>query len=211
MPHTGVKRSTLIGITGGSGSGKTTLAHLLKDHFQNKLGVSISLLTQDHYYIDQSHRFTGDGESVNFDHPSALDWPHMALHLTQLKNGETAQIPIYDFATHKRLKETAPLAASPILLVDGTLILSQPEIRSHFSKTIFVDTPEDIRFSRRLNRDTVERGRTPEGVRKQFLNHVKPMHDLYVEPFKGLATQVISGTEKVSDYLVMLGESIELG
>jgi uridine kinase len=203
MRHTGVKSPVLIGITGGSGSGKTTLAHLIQAWVQSKLNMDCELLSQDHYYIDQSKRFTGDGESVNFDHPDALDWFHLANHLEELKQGRSVEIPVYDFSTHKRSAETTLLGSSSVILVDGTLILSQPNIRKYFKEVLFVDTPEEIRYARRLNRDTHERGRTPEGVRKQFLNHVKPMHDLYVEPFKSLATQIVSGTD---DFTEMVGK-----
>lgn len=180
----------IIGIAGGSGSGKTTFARALAD----RIGESrCAVLTQDHYYIDQSAQFRGDGENVNFDHPDSLDFPLMALQLEILREGKTIAVPIYDFATHKRQIETTPFEARPIVLVDGTLILSQESIRSRLDRSAFIETTEELRFSRRLSRDVRERGRQPEGVHKQFFRQVKPMHDLFVEPSKIFATEIISG------------------
>ncbi|MBC7693505.1 MAG: uridine kinase [Methylotenera sp.] len=180
----------IIGIAGGSGSGKTTFTKQL----HKTLGESISMaLAQDHYYIDQSARFKSDGEDVNFDHPGAIDFALLHEHLLLLKAGKSIEVPIYDFATHKRLIKTTRLLPPPVLLLDGTLILSQPGIRDCLSESFFIDTPEEVRYERRLSRDVAERGRKPEGVQKQFLKQVKPMHDLFVEPSKAFATQIVSG------------------
>ena len=180
----------IIGISGGSGSGKTTFSRLLAE----KLGPEdCSILAQDSYYIDQSAHFRGDGENVNFDHPSALDFPLLAIHLQALKRGEDVQVPIYDFVTHTRRVETTPFPTKKIILLDGTLILSQPPIRSQLDISLFIQTSEETRFSRRYHRDLVERGRQPEGIKKQFFRQVKPMHDEFVEPSAQFATSLISG------------------
>jgi len=181
---------TLIGVAGGSGSGKTTFARMLQARLGDERSV---ILAQDSYYIDQSAHFQGDGENVNFDHPSALDFPLLAEHLALLKVGHSIQVPIYDFATHTRRRETTPLRALPIVVLDGTLILSQEIIRPHLAHSIFIETSEAIRFDRRFKRDLVERGRQPEGIRKQFERQVKPMHDQFVEPSKAFASEIISG------------------
>lgn len=185
-------KATLIGITGGSASGKSTLAQKIL----NSIGeLHCGILSQDHYYIDQSHRFKGDGGEVNFDHPSALDWFLMSEHLMALKKFESIEIPIYDFSTHQRQSNTTKFLPKKIILVDGTLILSQDIVKKHFDRKIFIETNEELRFERRLKRDVEERGRDPEGIKKQFLNHVKPMHDLFVEPSKQFADEIISGYE----------------
>jgi len=181
---------TLIGISGGSGSGKTTFSKLLSE----ALGSShCSILAQDSYYIDQSTHFRGDGENVNFDHPSALDFPLLALHLAALKQGKSIQVPIYDFVTHTRRAETTALQPKSVILVDGTLILSQPPVRALLDHSLFIQTSEQVRFDRRYHRDLVERGRQPDGIRKQFFRQVKPMHDEFVEPSLAFASKVISG------------------
>jgi uridine kinase len=178
----------VIGVAGGSGSGKTYFAREL----QRKLGIdNCSILYQDNYYIDQSHRFDGDGGSVNFDHPDALEFTLLAKHLACLKKGESVEVPLYEFATHKRLEKTLPFKASKIILVDGILILNSPEVRAELDEAVFFDTPEELRFERRLHRDVNERGRTPEGVRKQFELQVRPMHNQFVEPSKKFAQTIV--------------------
>ncbi|MBT4791387.1 MAG: uridine kinase [Halobacteriovoraceae bacterium] len=182
----------IIGIAGGSGSGKTFFAEALC----KKLGEENALvLYQDSYYIDQSDKFDHDGGAVNFDHPDSLDFKLLASHLVQLKHGQNIQIPIYDFETHKRLAKTINQPAKKIIIIDGILILGQPDVRKHFDESVFVHTPEEIRFQRRLNRDVQERGRTPEGVKAQFSSQVKPMHDQFVEPSKQFAKIISSGTD----------------
>lgn len=179
----------IIGVAGGSGSGKTTFATRLKE----KLGLEYcSVLGQDSYYIDQSNRFDHDGGSVNFDHPESLDFDLMAEHLQLLKMGKDVSVPIYDFATHTRSTDTVYLTPKKIVFVDGILIFSQPQVVKHLDHMVFIDCPEELRFSRRLNRDVVERGRTEEGVTNQFKKQVKPMHDLFVEPSKNHACDIVN-------------------
>jgi uridine kinase len=188
----------IVGVAGGSGSGKTTFARLLRE----RLGEgACSILAQDSYYIDQSARFTGDGESVNFDEPEALDFALLTVHLQALKRGETIQVPRYDFATHQRLAETTELKATRVVLVDGTLILGQPSVLRELDNAIFIETAEELRYERRFNRDLNERGRTPEGIQKQFVRQVKPMHDLHVEPSKKWAQVIIPGDAPFDDAL----------
>lgn len=179
----------IVGIAGGSGSGKTTFATRLRQ----KLGEQNSdVLGQDSYYIDQSSRFDHDGGSVNFDHPSSLDFNLMASQLKELKNGKSVEVPIYDFATHKRLAKTTTLEPHKIIFVDGILIFSQPNVVDCLDYKIFIDCEEDLRFTRRLNRDVKERGRTPEGVKAQFYGQVKPMHDEFVAPSIEVACDIVN-------------------
>ncbi|MGB0452115.1 MAG: uridine kinase [Bacteriovoracaceae bacterium] len=179
------KQPYIVGIAGGSGSGKTTFASRLKERFENQYPhLTCKILLQDNYYIDQSHKFDHDGGSVNFDHPESLDFDLMATHLKQIKRGQSIEIPQYDFKTHTRQKETNHLSAPDVLLIDGILILHPENVSNEFDHSIFVEAPEDLRYSRRLKRDVEERGRTPEGVQEQFQKQVKPMHDHFVEPTK---------------------------
>ncbi|MES2615139.1 MAG: uridine kinase [Bdellovibrionota bacterium] len=172
--------TTIIAITGGSGSGKTTVAKML----QELLGRdNCTIITQDNYYQDQSQHFKGDG-SINFDCPQAIDFTLMTEHLEQLIAGQSIQVPIYDFVTHTRTKNTILVKKTNFILVDGTLVLYEEKLRKLFNSSLFLDIPEDIRFARRLKRDVEERGRTPEGVHTQFYTQVKPMHDFYVAPLK---------------------------
>ncbi|WP_127718063.1 uridine kinase [Halobacteriovorax sp. HLS] len=199
----------IIGVAGGSGSGKTTFASRLKE----KLGLEhCSVLGQDSYYIDQSNRFDHDGGSVNFDHPESLDFDLMAEHLQLLKKGKDISVPIYDFATHTRSSDTVYLTPKKIVFVDGILIFSQPKVVEHLDHKVFIDCPEELRFSRRLNRDVVERGRTEEGVTNQFKKQVKPMHDLFVEPSKNHACDIVNVDnfdEKLESWLNKIKASIK--
>ena len=198
----------IFGISGGSGSGKTYFAK----HLVESLGPeNCVMILQDNYYFDQSHKFDFDGGSVNFDHPSSLDFGLLAQHLSQLKRGENAEVPLYDFATHSRKKETIQVEAKPYLVVDGILVLHSDEVRPLFDTSVFVDTPEAVRYERRLLRDTLERGRTAEGVRNQFESQVKPMHDMFVEPSEVHAQYLISSEERYVNCLTQLSEKFGIG
>lgn len=189
----------IIGVAGGSGSGKTYFARELK----NLLGdESCTILYQDNYYIDQSHRFDGDGGSVNFDHPSSLDFALLAHGLSVLKKNMSIDVPIYEFATHKRLKDTITCVPKKIILVDGILILDSALVRDQLDEAIFFDTPEDLRYKRRLDRDVHERGRTPDGVKKQFDLQVRPMHDQFVQPSKIFAQTIVCDLGEYGETLV---------
>ena len=191
---------SIIGVAGGSGSGKTFFAEAL----HKKLGGEVSaVLYQDNYYFDQSSRFDHDGGSVNFDHPEALDFDLMAKHLLDLKNGYDVDIPLYDFSTHSRKEETLYQSSKRVIIVDGILIFTQPQLLDIFDETIFIQTPEEIRYQRRLIRDVQERGRTEEGVKAQFDAQVKPMHDLFVEPSKIHAGHICSGTDMDAFYALL--------
>ncbi len=178
----------ILGVAGGSGSGKTYFSKAL----QKVLGPEkCVILSQDHFYHDQSAKFDKDGGAVNFDHPDAIDAQLISQCLIKLKAGQEIEIPYYDFATHKRLPSRQTLKPTPLIIVDGILVLHYAQVRAHFSESIFFDTSEALRFERRLLRDVKERGRTEEGVRVQFFKQVKPMHDEFVEPSKTFATQLV--------------------
>jgi len=196
--------SILIGLCGGSGSGKTTLARQLQKMwgFENS-----GILFQDAYYIDQSESFDHDGGSINYDHPDALDFDLMYENLVELKEGKNVEIPIYDFGSHKRKKERLLFPRKKIILVDGILLYSQEKIVSILDHQIFVDTPEKTRLDRRIQRDTVERGRTKEGVLSQFFAHVKPMHDQFIEPYK-TSGLVVSGLTPLDELVESVSKSI---
>lgn len=181
----------IIGVAGGSGSGKTTFTSFLRDRLGRQ---NVVVLAQDSYYKDQSGKFDRDGGKVNFDHPDSLDWDLMESHLLALKAGKSIDCPIYDFATHKRLPECIRMEPKPYVILDGILIFSVPKIWEKCDYKIFIDCEEKIRFERRLKRDVVERGRTPEGVHDQFFQHVKPMHDMFVEVSKCRANVLVPGT-----------------
>ena len=189
----------IIGVAGGSGSGKTTLATRLYEALSAESGAVI--LGQDHYYFDQSKRFDGDGGSVNFDHPSAIDSLLLASHIRALSNGQPIEVPRYDFSTHSRLNETDTMNTAPWVIVEGTMIFHWPEVRDAIQYKVFISVDEKTRYARRLYRDTHERGRSPDGVLKQFTNQVKPMHDEFVQPSSSWAERVIGNDVELDDIL----------
>ncbi len=178
----------VIGIAGGSGSGKTTVAQ----EILNRVGAArISFLQHDAYYKDLSGLPPTQKKAVNFDHPNSLETELLIQHITTLKNGTQVQIPIYDFATHSRTEKSFSVLPRGVILVEGILIFAESALRELFDLKIFVDTDDDIRFIRRLERDIAERGRTTDNVIQQYLSTVRPMHLEFVEPSKRYADVII--------------------
>lgn len=186
-----VRAQTIIGIAGGSGSGKTTLAHALV----RALGLErCALIEHDAYYRDLTHLSAAERALVNFDHPDALDSVLLAQHLDSLRTGRAASVPIYDFATHTRQPDIERVSPRPFVVVDGILLFAVAGLRERFDLRVFVDTPADIRLIRRLQRDTQERGRDLDGVCRQYLQSVRPMHQQWVEASRPHADLTVSGT-----------------
>lgn len=188
----------ILGVAGGSGSGKTYFAQALAKRLGEK---HCTIISQDNFYIDQSHRFDFDGGSVNFDHPDSIDFELLAQSLKSLKSGQRTEVPVYDFVTHSRKAETIAVDPTPVIIVDGILIFHSEPVRNEFHDTIFFDTSEELRFARRLERDVKERGRTPDGVKAQFIRQVKPMHDEFVQPSRVHAKTIINESTHFTNFL----------
>lgn len=178
----------LIGIAGGSGSGKTTISRKVLERLT---GVSAQLFQLDHYYRDLAHMEPAERDKVNFDHPDSLEMDLLAKHIEALAAGKAIDRPTYEFASHTRSSKVARLEPTDVIIIDGIFALYSPEIRKHLACSVFVDVSDDVRFIRRLRRDVDERGRTNDGVIKQYLATVKPMHDQYVAPTKYQADLVV--------------------
>lgn len=178
----------LIGIAGGTGSGKTTVANVI---LEGAGAENIAFLPHDAYYKDLGDLPVVQKEMMNFDHPDALESTLLIEHLKTLRKGESVDIPIYDFTTHSRTSKTKHVQPKPVILVDGILIFAETELKDLFDVKIFVDTPADVRFIRRLQRDIDERGRTVESVINQYQTTVRPMHEEFVEPSKRHADVII--------------------
>jgi uridine kinase len=198
-------RRVIVGVSGGSGSGKTTFCRELVA----RLGEHQVLhLKQDSYYRDLSHLTPEARDQVNFDHPQALEFDLLCEHLKFLQQGQAVHIPLYDFATHTRSRETQWAKAKPVIVIEGILIFSQAEILEKLNYSVFVDAPEDVRLLRRMRRDIAERGRTKESVESQFFTTVAPMHNLFVEPSKGKSQSVISGESPFDDIVEELSKKL---
>lgn len=179
----------LIGIAGGTGSGKSTFAEGLKELFTNE----VTIIAYDNYYKPQDDITFEERLKTNYDCPDALDTELLIEQLGILKGGDAIDIPVYDFCIHTRKKETERIDPRPIIIVDGILTFHDERLRSMFDLKIFADADADERILRRLRRDVNERGRDIDGVIKQYVDTVKIMHGIYVEPTKKYADIVVNG------------------
>jgi len=181
-------KGVLIGISGASGSGKTLVTHTL----YNSLGSSkVVILQEDAYYKDLSNLPFEERTKFNFDHPDAFDHSLLIHQVKELLQGRAIEHPMYDFTTHTRKKETKIVGPHTIIILEGILILAIPELRDLMDIKIFVDTPADICFIRRLERDIKERKRSVESVINQYQKTVRPMFLQFIEPVKRYADIII--------------------
>ncbi len=181
-----MKEVKVIGITGGSGSGKSTIVRKIAE-----VSESFVSIAQDSYYKSAAFVNNANITAFNFDHPDAFDNDLLCQHIRDLKDGKAIQMPQYDFVHHCRRQESIRVEPAPLVIVDGLMILYVPEIRELLDLKIYVDTPHDIRFIRRLQRDILERGRTVESVVKQYLEVVRPGHFSFIEPTKEFADLIV--------------------
>ncbi|HID53529.1 MAG TPA: uridine kinase [Anaerolineae bacterium] len=192
----------VFGVAGGTASGKTTAARAILD----AVGASqIAYLPHDAYYKDQPHLSLEERAALNYDHPSSLETKLLIKHIKRLLKGKPVPVPVYDFTRHRRTEETVLVEPAPIILVDGILIFTKRKLRDLMDIKVFVDTPPDIRFIRRLERDMHERGRSLDSVVLQYLETVRPMHIKFVEPSKQFADVIIpnGGLNRVAMAMVV--------
>jgi uridine kinase len=183
-----VKTPVIIGIAGGTGSGKTTVARAIYDRVGSD---RIEWISHDSYYRNFDGLPSEERAKINFDHPDSLESELLTRHLDVLCKGSSVDVPVYDFATHSRKTETQRVEPRRVIMVEGILVLAEPELRKRIDIKLFVDTPADIRFVRRLMRDIEARGRSLPSVVQQYLNTVRPMHEEFVEPSKRHADLII--------------------
>lgn len=198
----------ILGVTGGSGSGKSTVT----EHIVNVIGNDkVAVVMQDYYYKDLSHLSMEERSRVNFDHPDAFDWDLLRTHLENLYNGIPVEMPIYDFTTHSRTRETKLVVPASVVIFEGIYALYDAELRKCMSLKIFVDTAADIRFIRRQQRDMVERARTPESIIRQYLDYVRPMHKQFIEPTKQYSDIIIpNGANKAALEMIVARVNVVL-
>lgn len=183
--------SLIIGIAGGSGSGKSTFTNRIKKRF----GDDVVVLYHDNYYRRQDGIPFEQRVTVNYDHPDSLETELLVEHLKLLRQGKAIDCPVYDYSQHNRSDKILHITPSPVILVEGILLLADPRVRELLDIKVYVE----------------ERGRDLNGIIKQYLNTVKPMHYLYVEPTRSKADIVInSGKNDVAFDLFVSKISMEL-
>jgi len=191
-----------IGIAGGSGSGKTTVVEKIVELLPPN---SVAVVPQDAYYFDNGHLSKEEKLKINFDHPNSIEWSLLAEHLDTLRKGQNIRMPIYNYVTCARAPETILVEPKKVVIVEGILILTQPEMRERLDIKLFVATDIDERLMRIISRDIVERGRSYDDVITHYKTYVKPMHEELIEPSKLFADVIIpqGGNNKVAIEMVV--------
>jgi uridine kinase len=179
----------LIGVAGGSASGKSTVVERLADRLGRD---TVAVIEHDRYYKKLPGLSHDERESVNYDHPDALETELLVQHLDALRQGVAVDLPIYDFRRHVRLPQSDRIDPRPIIFVEGLLVLADARVRDALDLRVFVDTAEHARYERRLKRDVAERGRSEASVQQQFAESVRPMHVRFVEPSRRYADVIVA-------------------
>lgn len=178
----------IIGIAGGTGSGKTTVVNQIIEELKNE---EVDVISQDSYYQDTTHLTYEQRVKINFDHPKSIDFDLLVQHLKELKAGNNIQQPVYSFKEHNRTGETIEVHPRKVVIVEGILILTHPEVRDMFDIKIYVHADSDERLIRRLKRDIADRGRDLDEVLWRYQTTLKPMHQQFIEPTKEFADIII--------------------
>ncbi|CVK16677.1 uridine kinase [Apibacter mensalis] len=182
-----------IGIAGGTGSGKTTVVNnILKQLDSNNVNV----LTQDNYYHYNPELSFDERELLNYDHPRAIDFDLLIEHVKKLKSGQAIEEPIYSFITHSRTEDITIIQPKEILIVEGILVLTNPELRKQFDVKVYVNVDSDERLIRRIRRDIQERGRDLEEILRRYQSTLKPMHEEFIQPSMAYADIIIPTLKK---------------
>ena len=190
----------IVGITGGSGSGKTTIVRKISE-----IVGDFVFLPQDNYYRSAEYVSNTNINAFNFDHPSAFDSDLIVEHLKALRAGAPIDMPQYDFVHHRRKEESVRVTPGKLVILEGIMVFFEPRIRDLIDLKIFVDTPDDIRFIRRLSRDIHERGRTVQSVIDQYMQTVRPGHYEFIEPTKAYADLIVPEGGQNEKALEVLG------
>ncbi|MDX1270592.1 uridine kinase [Bizionia paragorgiae] len=194
----------IIGIAGGTGCGKTTVVNqILNELPEGEVGI----ISQDSYYMDTTHLPYEERVKINFDHPRSIDFDLLGEHLKDLKNGKAIDQPVYSFVKHNRTGDTIKTLPREVMIVEGILILTHPEIRKMFDIKIYVHADSDERLIRRLKRDIADRGRDLDEVLTRYQTTLKPMHQQFIEPTKEYA-DIIIPTNKYNTVAVNIVRTI---
>lgn len=192
----------IIGIAGGTGSGKTTVVKRISEFFPES---DVAILPLDAYYKDNGHVPIEERRDINFDHPNSIEYDLIVKHIKELKEGKTIPCPMYSYITCTRDEKSIPVAPAHVVIVEGILALTDPQLRDMMDVKLFVDCEADLRLIRVITRDTKERGRDAETVMQRYMDTVRPMHDQFIEPTKHFADVIVpkGGHNKVAINMVI--------
>lgn len=186
-------KTTIIAIAGASASGKSLFASTVYQELVAELGGNgIAIINEDAYYRDQSHLTFEQRQLTNYDHPSAFEHELLVQHLKQLSGGEAIAMPQYNYKTHTRTDESIRVQPGKVIMVEGILLLHDPQLRKLFDISVFMDTPLDVCLLRRMLRDVEERGRTIQSVAEQYEETVRPAFFEFILPSKQFADLVVT-------------------
>ena len=186
------KHCVVIAIAGASASGKSLIANTIYQELCDEIGTDqIGMISEDSYYRDQSHLELAMRKLTNYDHPKAFEHELLCSHLQILKNNKAVNIPVYSYTEHTRTQQFVTMAPKKVIILEGILLLTDSGLREQIDASIFIDTPLDICFMRRLVRDMSERGRTMESVLSQYTKTVRPMFLQFIEPSKQYADIIV--------------------
>lgn len=178
----------IIGIAGGTGSGKSTVVRRI---IESLPPGAVAVMPQDSYYKDNHHIPLETRLKMNYDEPASIEWSLLCKHLEELKQGRAIDMPTYDFLTCARMPQTVRVEPREVVVVEGILVLTDPQLRQMLDVKVFVDADADDRLIRVITRDCIERGRTPKMVIDRYVETLKPMHELYIEPAKKFADLIV--------------------
>jgi uridine kinase len=187
----------IVGIAGGTGSGKTTVVKKIAEKLPEG---EIALIPQDSYYKDNSHLPLKERQKINFNHPNSIEWSLLKKHIQTLQAGEIVGQPIYSYLTCTRAEETIKVHPKKVIIIEGILCLSDPELRDMMDLKVFVHADADDRLTRVVRRDIVERGRSVDTVLNRYEKTVKPSHLQFIEPTKKYADIIVpqGGENKIA-------------
>lgn len=202
MSPSSFSRPVVIGLAGGSGSGKSTVLSQLQEAWDDE---GVSVLDHDAYYRELTHLSVEDRASFNFDHPAALETELLVKHLEALLQGFSIEKPVYDFTTHSRTDRTITIRPTPVIVVEGILVLAEKDLVDRMDIKLFVDTDDDVRLIRRIRRDMEERGRSLDSILEQYERTVRPMHIEFVQPSRRMADVIIprGGRNEIAVQMVL--------
>jgi uridine kinase len=200
----------IIGITGGSGCGKTTVVNEIIRRLPSD---TVAIVPQDAYYWDNGKLSPEEKKLINFDHPNSIEWSLLVEHIDMLRNDQAIEMPVYSYITCARARETQLIAPRQVIIIEGILIFTDPELLKRLDIKVFVDAESDERLMRIIRRDTVERGRDCMEVIQHYQRWVKPMHQQFIEPTKRFADIIVpqGGENKVAVEILSSRIMMKLG